>query len=90
MAPLETNNRIFRLLNYTTTVFGKKATSPMTCGTLAKKSSGMSIAFQKQGLSLRGFGKNGSPRTSQAKQHKEVVEQQSTVTTIHYQWKQDL
>jgi hypothetical protein len=33
----------------------------------------MSIAFQKQELRLRGFGKNGSPRTSQAKQRNEVV-----------------
>ncbi len=68
-------------------VFGKKTTSQMTCGTLAKKSSGMSIAYKKQGLSLRGFGKNGLPRTLQAKQPNKVVEQQPTVTTMYYQWK---
>jgi hypothetical protein len=70
-------------------VFGKTTTSLMTRGTLAKKSLGVSIAFQKQGLSLKGFGKNGLPRISQAKHPTEVVEQQqSTVTTMYYQWNQ--
>jgi hypothetical protein len=50
-------------------VFGKTTTSLRKCGTLAASSSEMSIAFQMQGLSLRGSGSNsnGLPRTKKSR-----------------------